>query len=117
VAETEEEPAYSQVLVMPAQEAVAGVRLQKLPPLEGPASDDVGGDWEGGGPFEIRDLAEARCSQAVLGFLSATEVEQRVPPPAGEDAQSEAPEWQLRTWREGEEKWRQEAEEPITEEE
>ena len=41
--------------------------------------------------FEIRDLvADVRCSQAVLDFLSAADVGRRIPAPAEEDAQSEA---------------------------
>jgi hypothetical protein len=41
--------------------------------------------------FKSRDhLADARCSQALLGFLSATDVWRQVPAPAEEDAQSEA---------------------------
>jgi hypothetical protein len=59
----------------------------------------------GKGRFKHRDLlADTRCSRAVLDFLSSTDVGRRVPcPPAGEDAQSEAPEWELREWREREE--------------
>jgi len=41
--------------------------------------------------FTVRDLlADVRCSQAVLGFLSTTDVERLVP--AWEDAGSVAPE-------------------------
>jgi ribonuclease HI len=54
--------------------------------------------------FAIRDLlADDRCSKAVLDFLSTTEVGRLVPPPAEEDAQSEASEWELRERREREE--------------
>jgi len=45
--------------------------------------------------WKIRDLlADGWCSQAVLDFLSATDVGRRVP--AEEDAESEASEWELR---------------------
>jgi hypothetical protein len=41
--------------------------------------------------FKIRDLfADTRCSQPVLDFLAATDLGRRVPPPAEDDAQSEA---------------------------
>jgi len=46
-------------------------------------------------------LADGRCSQAVLDFLSTTDVRIRVP--AEEDAESEASEWELREHREREE--------------
>jgi len=50
-----------------------------------------------------------RCSQAVLDFLTATDVGRRVL--AGEDAWSEASEWELRELREREEEREAEAEE------
>jgi hypothetical protein len=65
-----------------------------------------GKDW-----FKIRDLADDRCSQAVLDFLSTTDVGRLVPAPAEEDAQSEASEWEFQERREKEEERRQEAEE------
>jgi hypothetical protein len=45
--------------------------------------------------FKIRDLlADARCSRAVLDFLSTTEVRRWAPNPAAdEDAQSATSEW------------------------
>jgi len=46
-------------------------------------------------------LADERCSQAVLVFLTATDVGRRVL--AEEDAGSEASEWELRERREQEE--------------
>ena len=47
--------------------------------------------------FNIRDLlTDARCYQAVLGFLSTTDVGRQVPAPTGEDIQSEASECELR---------------------
>ena len=47
--------------------------------------------------WKVRDLlADERCSRAVLDFLCTTDVGRRVPAPAEEDAQSEAPEWELR---------------------
>ena len=51
-------------------------------------------------------LADGRCSQAVLDFLSTTDVGRLVP--AGDDAGSEVSEWER---REREEEWRVEAEE------
>jgi hypothetical protein len=55
--------------------------------------------------FKIRDLlADGRCSQAVLDFLSTTA-------PAEEDVGSEVSEWELRERREREEEGRAEAEE------
>jgi len=57
--------------------------------------------------FAIRDLlADDRCSKAVLDFLSTTGVGRLVPPPAEEDAQSGASEWELRERREREEEER-----------
>jgi len=65
---------------------------------------------EGKSRFKIRDfLADGRCSQAVLGFLSATDVRRLVP--AGEDAGSKVSEWGLRERREREEEKRVETEE------
>ena len=60
--------------------------------------------------WKIRDLlADGRCSQVVLDFLTATDVGRRVP--AEEDAGSEASEWELRERREREEERSAEAEE------
>jgi hypothetical protein len=60
--------------------------------------------------WKIRDLlAGGRCSQAILDFLSTTDVGRRVP--AAEDAGSEASEWELRERREREEEREAEAEE------
>ena len=59
--------------------------------------------------WKIRDLTlDRRCSQAVLGFLSTTDVGRLVP--AEEDAGSEVPEWELRELREREEERRAEEE-------
>jgi hypothetical protein len=70
------------------------------------------GTGRGKDRFKIRDLfAVERCSQAVLDFLSTTDVGRRVPNPAEEDAQSEASEWVLRAREEREEERRLEAEE------
>jgi hypothetical protein len=61
--------------------------------------------------FKVRDLlADPRCSQPVLDFLSTTDVGRRAPPPA-EDAESEVSEWELRERTEREEERRAEAEE------
>ena len=66
------------------------------------------GKWKS--RWRIRDLlADGRCSQAVLDFLSATDVGRRVP--AEEDAESVASEWELRERREREEEREAEAEE------
>jgi len=75
----DEEPTHSQVLLVPVQEPDAGSRLQEFHPLEGSAEDTVGegsgGGWEVEGTVQIRDLlAEARCNQAALDFLSTTDV-------------------------------------------
>ena len=53
-------------------------------------------------------FADRRCSQAVLNFLSSTEVGKTVPA-AEEDARSEASEWELRERAEREEERRAEA--------
>ena len=52
--------------------------------------------------WTVRDLlADWRCGQAVLGFLSSTDVERLVPPLEEEgDAGSEVSEWELRERRE-----------------
>ena len=72
-------------------------------------SQDLGTEC-GKSRFEIRNLlADVRCSQAVLDFLSATDVGRLVP--AEEDADSETPEWELHERREREEQRRPEAEE------
>jgi len=75
--------------------------------MEGLVEDPVGRGVEGkrgGGEcrFKIRDLLvdvrALRCSQAVLDFLSTTDVGMLVP--ADEDAESEAPEREKRSgWR------------------
>ena len=59
--------------------------------------------WNDHEPF-----ADRRCSQAVLNFLASTEVGKTVPA-AGEDARSEASEWELRERAEREEERRAEA--------
>jgi ribonuclease HI len=75
--------------------------------------------WEetGGGRFRWKAhelFADPRCSQAVLNFLSSTDVGRSVPA-AEEDAESEASEWELRERAEREEERR--AEEPDSEDE
>jgi len=58
--------------------------------------------------WKTRDLlADGRCGQAVLDFLSTTDVGRRVP--AEEGAGSEASEWELRECQEREEKREAEA--------
>ena len=59
--------------------------------------------------WKIRDLDDERCSQAVLDFLTATDVARRVL--ASEDAGSEASEWELRERQEREEEGEAEAKE------
>jgi len=51
-------------------------------------------------------LADTRCSQPVLDFLNTTHVRRRVPPPAEDDEQSEALEWELHERREKEKRGR-----------
>jgi hypothetical protein len=60
---------------------------------------------------KIRDLlADSRCGQPVLDFLSTTDVGRLVLAPAEEHAQSETSEWELRERREREEEREVEAE-------
>ena len=57
--------------------------------------------------------ADERCGQAVLDFLSSTDVGRLVPPRKKEDAAaSEVSEWELRERRERQEEWEGEAEAP-----
>ena len=64
--------------------------------------------------WAVRDLmADERCGQAVLNFLSSTDVGRLVPPRKKEDdAASEVSEWELRERRERQEEWEGEAERP-----
>jgi len=55
-------------------------------------------------------FAEVGCSQAVLDFLSSTDVGRIVPAVEVDDAESEASEWELRECQELEEERRAEAE-------
>jgi hypothetical protein len=64
--------------------ATSPSRGSTFPPLEAPAEDSVGGGrrdtGRGKDHSKIRDLfADERCSQAVLDFLSTTDVGRRVP--------------------------------------
>ena len=62
--------------------------------------------------WKVRDLlADGRCAQAVLDFLSSTDVGRLVPPLEESDDRSEASEWELREHREREEQQEAEAEE------
>jgi hypothetical protein len=104
------------VLVVPVPDADAGARSQNCPrwkPQQTILWAEVRKEsGRGKDQFKIRDLlADARCSQSVLDFLSTTDVGRRVSPPAEDDAQSEASEWELRERRGGEEERRVEAEE------
>jgi len=67
------------------------------------------GRWKS--QWKIRDLlADERCGQAVLDFLSTTDVGGLVPPLEESDAASEASEWELRERRERAEEREAEAE-------
>jgi hypothetical protein len=68
----------------------------------------VGSETERGKDrFRIRDLfADERCSQAILDFLTTTDVGRLAPKPAEEDAQSETSEWEHRERNEREEERR-----------
>jgi len=95
----DEEPAHTAVLVVPVPDSDSGAPLQGVSRVEGPTEDPVGGGaGETGklrGRWKIRDLlADGRCSQAVLDFLSATDMGRRVP--AEEDTVSEVSEAELR---------------------
>jgi hypothetical protein len=100
---------------MPVHDTHAGTRLQKLPPLKGPAQDSVGGgaegDREGKDQFEIRDLSRMRGAARRYWTSSSPRKGRLVPPPAEEEAQSEASEWEFRERREREVERRQKAEE------
>ena len=61
------------------------------------------GKWKS--RWNIRDLlADRRCGQAVLDFLSSTDVGRLVPPLNEGDARSQASEWELRERRERQER-------------
>ena len=55
-------------------------------------------------------MTDRRCSQAVLDFLTTTDVGRLVPPKDEGNAGSEVSEWELRERREREEESRVEAE-------
>jgi len=60
------------------------------------------GKWKS--RWKIRDLlADGRCGQAVLDFLSSTDVGRLVPPLEKSDTGSQVSEWELRDRREREE--------------
>jgi len=62
--------------------------------------------------WKIRDLlADGKCGQAVLDFLTSTDVGRLVPPLEKNDTGSQVSEWELRERREREEEWEAEAEE------
>jgi len=61
--------------------------------------------------WKVHELfAERTCSQALLDFLSSTDIGKIVPAEEGDDAESEASEWELRERAEQEEERRVEAE-------
>ena len=91
------------MLVVPLLEPDPGSSLQGVAGVEGAAEDTVGGgaegDWEVEGSVEDqRSPRRGRCSQAVLDFLSTTDVGRRMP--AEEDTVSEVSEAELREWEE-----------------
>jgi hypothetical protein len=111
----DEEPPYCQVLVVSVQDTDADHVFKNCPrwkPQQKILWAEVRKEsGRGKDRFTIRDLlADTRCYQPVLDFLSSTDVGRRVPPPAEDDAQSEVSEWELRERREREEKRRVEAE-------
>ena len=62
--------------------------------------------------WKIRDLlADKRCGQVVLDFLTSTDVGRLVPPLDGDGARGQASEWELQERREEEEEQEAEAEE------
>jgi hypothetical protein len=80
-----------------------------LPAMEAPAERRCGGR-RGKDRFKIHGLfADERCSQAVLDFLTSTDVGRRIPDMAEDDARSEASEWELREREERGEERRPEA--------
>jgi len=91
----DEEPPHRSVLVVPVSDAGSG------PPLEGVPSGRRScrrryvrkESGRGKDRFNIRDVAGGRYSQAVLDFLSTTDVGRLIP--AEEDAGSEVSEWEL----------------------
>jgi hypothetical protein len=67
------------MLVVPVQDADTGARFQSLPPLEGPAKIMWVEVWKETrkwkSRFTVRNLlANTRCSQPVLDFLSTMNV-------------------------------------------
>jgi len=92
-----------------------GTPVQGVSEVEAGAEDPLGGGEEGDReveePVEDPDLlADERCSQAVLDFLSTTDVGRLVPPEEEGDTGSEGSEWELRERREREEERRAVAE-------
>jgi len=60
--------------------------------------------------WKVHEFAERTCSQALLDFLSSTDIGKIVPAEEGDDAESEASEWELWERAEQEEERRVEAE-------
>jgi hypothetical protein len=101
VPQVDEEQAHSQMLVVPVPDPVPGASFQELPHWKAQQEilwvevrKETGSGKE---RFKIRDLfADERRSQAILDFLSTTDMGRRVGPDRAEgDAQSEASEWEL----------------------
>ena len=94
--------------------------LQDVSRMEVAVEDSVGGGAEGDreteDPVGGRDLlADERCGQMVLDFLSSTDMGRLVPPLEESDATSEVSERELRERRERKEERDAEAEELGTE--
>ena len=80
-----------------------GITSSSVFRVEGPTEGTVGKVWmekcRGKSRFEVRDLlVDGRCSQAVLDFLSTTDLGGLVPP--GEGVGSGVSEWELQELRE-----------------
>ena len=110
--ELDEEPTYRSVLVVLVgrrRETTCSRSAPNGRPNRRSCGQRLGRKPGGEEPVTVQDLADLRCSQAVLGFLSAADVGRLVP--AGEDARSEASEWEILKRRGREEERRVEAEE------
>ena len=103
------ESAHCQVLVVPAQDSGAGERLQNRAHWKAQQKLLWAKVRKETGRGKNRLKSGTSSLEAVLDFLSATDVERLVPTPAEENAQSETPEWEPRERREGEEEKGQEA--------
>ena len=113
----DEEPAHPAMLVVPVPLADKRDHLFKVCPEWKMQQKILWADvkmeterWKS--RWTDRDLlADGRCGQAVLDFLSSTDVGRLVPALEGGDARSEVSEWERRERREWEEEREVEAEE------